>query len=208
MKPIFLRSSILSFVLGMIIIFGSIPLGNASHEGSNVSKVYHMPENPNLGNSVEVVIQLQNVSDISSVQIFTCSMEPVFCFYADNMDYIGNNTFKSIIEYQRLDFKTGTVLGYNFKIKYSDNTTQEFPNGLNLDGHDNILEVTEGVYYFTFTLGGNDVVRNDKNDNISLTAIFMVTVLISLALIAVVIALFLRRSKHINEQQSKKDGNH
>jgi hypothetical protein len=192
----------------MMIILGSFPLVNASHEGSNVSKVYHLPEDPVLGDSVKVVIQLQNVSEISSIQIFSCSMEPVFCFYAGNMDYIGNNTFESIIENQRLDFKTGTVLGYNFKIKYSDNTTKEFPNSVNLDGHNNILEVTEGVYYFTFTIGGNNVKGNNKDETISLMTIFIVTVLISLALIAVVIALFLRRSKHINEQQSKNDGNH
>jgi hypothetical protein len=200
-----LKKCLFSFIIGMIVLLGSISLVDAGHGGSDVSKVYHTPEHPRLNDSVEVVIKLHNISDILSVQIFVCSMEPVFCFYADNMDNKGNNTFESIIEYQHLDFKSGTVLGYNFKIKYSDNSTKKFPNSLILDDHDNILEVSEGVYYFTFTIGGNNEMRNNKDNIVSMITIFIMTSIISLVIIIMLIALFMKKSKNINKrQQSKK----
>ena len=118
MKSLPLRTSIFSLVLGMLIMLVFTPIIEAGHEGPDVSEVYHTPEHPGLSDSIGIVIRLQNVSEISSVEIFTCSMEPVFCFYADDMNYFGNNTFESTIEYQHLDFKKGDVLGYNFKIKY------------------------------------------------------------------------------------------
>ncbi len=199
MKPLPSRMSIFSFVMAMLIIFAFYPMDVASHGGSEAFKIYHMPEHPGLGDSVGVVFEFHDVSEISSVEIFMCSMEPLICFYADDMNYVGNNTFESIIDYQGRDFKEGTVLGYNFKINYNDNSTEKVPNSSTLEGHENILEVAEDVYYFTITIAGEGGEGNNK-DGTDPATIYLVIVLLILVFIVIAVALFLVRAKNKKEQ--------
>ena len=196
------RSTVCSLAIGVLLVFTAIAAGEGSNEVSNVKQVHHMPENPRLDETLRVTLEFQNISHILTVQIFICSMEQLFCFYADDMNYVGNNTFESIIDYQDRDFKAGTVIGYNFKIKYNDNTTEKFPNSPTLEGYENILEVADDVYYFTFTIAGNGVEGNNKDDADSV-AIYMAIVLSSSALIVAAVAILLVRARSKKEQRSE-----
>ncbi len=194
MKPFIPRTVIFSLIIGMLLIFNSYGEGEDWSEESIVKHVSHLPERLGLEDSLTVVLELQNISNISNLEIFICSMDPLFCFYADNMDYVGNNTFESTIEYQDQDFKAGTVLGYNFKITFKNTTEEKFPNGPTFEDHQNILEADEGIYYFTVIIG-EGTFEDDNGEDTGSIIIYLVVLISIVALILGAVVIYPMISK-------------
>jgi cytochrome c biogenesis protein CcdA len=130
----------------------------AADNRATVLDVTHSSPGSEVNGSLSVTIEFQDVTEISSVRINFCSIEPFFCFYTTYLNYTGDNTYSGL--FQDFGFKTGTTLIYNFDIKYIDDSSDKFPNNSTLNKYDNLFEVAENIYYFTFKVG--EITPEDK----------------------------------------------
>lgn len=188
------RAIISLLLMGILLAFTVNAVGDVDGEGFVVEQVYHEPVHPEPEGALTMVLEFEDISNISSVEIFMCSMEPLFCFYADYMDYVGNNTFESQVDYQGHGFKKGSVLGYNFEITYNEGTTEKFPNGSTFKDHENILEVDEGIYYLTVTIGENEPL-DDNGEDTGFISIYIMILMLTMGFVSGVAAIYIRRIK-------------
>jgi hypothetical protein len=158
-----LRVSILPLFFGILLVFSFFVEGDTY---SIVKQVDHLPENPEPEDLLTVKIEFQGVSNISSVEIFFCLMDPFVCFYTTDVDYAGNDTFITEMNLGDHGFIEGTVIGYNFKISYEDGSSEKYPNRESLQEYENIDEFDEEEYYFRITLQDNAKNVNGDDDTI------------------------------------------
>jgi cytochrome c-type biogenesis protein len=94
---------------------------------SNISSITHKPENPFSGEDLNVIVQINDTSNISSVSLLYCQIEPdYFCYKPISMTPGDNNTyFATTTE----DLSKVTRLGYNITIIYNNLTKEYQPIG-------------------------------------------------------------------------------
>ncbi|UCE36418.1 MAG: hypothetical protein JSW00_12960 [Thermoplasmata archaeon] len=177
--------SLIPLFLGVFLVFSFFAAGETN---TIVKQVNHSPENPEPEETLMVKIELQNMHNISSVQIFFCLMDPFVCFYAEDMDYSENDTFASELDLGDNDFKEGTVIGYNFKISYEDGSSEKYPNEGSIQEQYKILEVAPGEYYFTITL--QEDASNGSSDDTGIILYFGLGALVVLLIIAGIVKFY------------------
>jgi hypothetical protein len=185
-----LRGGILPAFFGILLVFSFFAIGDTN---SIVKQVDHFPEIPEPEDILTVKIEFQNVSNISSVQIFFCLMDPFVCFYTDDLDYTDNDTFITEMNLGDHDFKEGTVIGYNFKISYEDGSSEKYPNGESLQEYDNIHEFYEEEYYFTITL--RDDTKNGSGNDTDTILYFGLGALLTVVIIFGIVTFHLLRRR-------------
>jgi cytochrome c-type biogenesis protein len=189
------KISLFLLLLATIFLFVSPNINEAGQTiktSFDTINVYHLPEEPTLDDSLKVFIEFQNISGISTIRLSACSTDPFVCFYSDNMDYIENNIYEGIIDYQNVGFEAGDMLLYNFKIIYSDNSTNELPNKTTSKDYGNVVEPADNIFYFILTIGEteeNQLINNNR-DNTNKASSNIDIVLLGFAFSAGIVAFF------------------
>jgi hypothetical protein len=184
------RVFILPLFFGILLVFSFFA---ASDANTIVNQVSHLPENPEPEDLLIVKIELQNVHNISSVEIFFCSMDPFVCFYTDDLNYTGNGTFIMEMNLGDYNFEEGTVIGYNFKISYEDGLSEKYPNKESLQKYEDINEFAKEEYYFTITL--QDDAENESGDTNTILHLGLGALLALMIIFGIVTFHFLRKRK-------------
>jgi cytochrome c-type biogenesis protein len=94
---------------------------------SNIKSVTHMPQNPFSGEDLNVIVQVNDTSNISSVSLLYCQIEPdYFCYKPIEMTAGENNSyFATTTE----DLSDVTRMGYNITITYNNLSKESQPIG-------------------------------------------------------------------------------
>jgi cytochrome c-type biogenesis protein len=96
---------------------------------TNVLSVSHTPQNPEVGQIIDVSLVVNDTSNIANVSLLYCQIEPNYLCYTPSieMNLIENDTyFGSIIH----DFSGITRIGYNITITYDDDSIEYSPVGV------------------------------------------------------------------------------
>jgi len=143
-----LKPSILTTILVIAIVTAFMPM---SVQGWNVSKVSHSPEIPKTGEDVEITIEFEDASNISSIFIIYCTIEPFKCQAPVDIseNSVNENTFTYTITKK---YDPGTQIGFKFKVTYQNSTIQYVPKSQDDSNIHSLSGPFGGSYYFIYTL--------------------------------------------------------
>ncbi len=114
-----------------------------------VLSVSHVPTSITHLSNVTVTVTFADDTNITSIQIQYCSLEPVFACHIGNYQMVrmSANTWSGSFEVQEEE----GVIGYELKIQHTEG---EFvaPDSTDFLGYDNIQEPSTGEFYFTVNI--------------------------------------------------------
>jgi cytochrome c-type biogenesis protein len=110
----------------------------------NVISVTHYPENPFSYDEITVYVEVNDTSNITSIELLYCQIEPEYICYNPplNMTLGENNTYSTIIT---RDLEKTSLLGLNFTVTYNDDSIEYSPIGGEDYHYINITVSQDGV---------------------------------------------------------------
>ena len=185
-------------VLAAVLIFALTTTLIPAHAGTaNVIEVTHSPDVPESGQDVNITMKVDNATNITSVKIIYCSIEPFICQLPANMTKSSsdNNLFTYTITKK---YNPRTKIGFKFNITYEDATYQILPKST----ADSSLHPVEGpydkFYYFTFTIKSDSIV-----DTNFLTWIVIVIIVVAIIPLIAAILLWTKKRKGRKDEGEK-----
>ncbi|MGC9778169.1 MAG: hypothetical protein HZR80_02890 [Candidatus Heimdallarchaeota archaeon] len=114
-----------------------------------ILSVSHVPTSVTHMSNVTVTVTFADDTNITSIQIQYCSLEPVFACHIGNYQMVkkSENTWSGSFEV----LEEEGVIGYELKIQH---TKGEFvaPDSTDFLGYDNIQEPSTGEFYFSINI--------------------------------------------------------
>jgi cytochrome c-type biogenesis protein len=118
-----LRTCILIGILFAILI----PIPNVIGE-QNALSTSHTPQDPEVGQIIDVFMDVNDTSNITKVSLLFCQIEPLYVCYTPSLEMtlFSNNTYTGSIT---RDLKGITKIGYNITIFYDNGSLEYSPVG-------------------------------------------------------------------------------
>jgi len=115
-------TSIFSILALALVVFSPVTAAQ-----SNIVSTTHSPEYPFSGEPIAVSLVVNDTSNITSVRLLYCQIEPDYLCYTPslNMTYIGANTYTVSIT-EHLEYID--LLGYNITVTYGDGSKEYSPS--------------------------------------------------------------------------------
>jgi hypothetical protein len=164
-------------------------------QNAAITNVTHGPEVPTSGETVDVTLRLEDASNVTLISIIVCTIEPFVCEMPESMTQStsDSNTFTYPIT---KTYDPGIKMGFKFKIKFDDTTTQDFPKTAADSSYHPIDGPFEGFYYFVYTL--------ESESTQGSTLIIIMAVVLIVAFIPLILAAILLSRKRKERERKKK----
>ena len=177
-------SSALLLILTLLVLLS--PNGIAE-DASNIENVYHQPDVPFPGETVNFYLQVVDDTNVSRVDVLVCTINPDTletrnCFPPELMEPIGNRTY---VHNMTRMVDSGTMMGYRITVNYSGSMSYYIPGD-------------HSYMYFNFT----DVDVAEPPTEIPSELIFVESLLAVFAIVLVAFLIY-RKRKEIKTGSNK-----
>ena len=119
---------------------------------TEIASVTHQPTTISEGTVVTIEVSFTDDSNVTSIQIQYCALEPIYTCYFPKTDMTaqGDNLWSGTLTVK--SDTSDTVIGYELYISLNNGSTIIAPDSSGFLGMDNIAEPIDGTFYFTITL--------------------------------------------------------
>ena len=182
-------------LIAVALVLMLLPLASVGAYGSVATAVTRTPDSPKAADDVQVTLELENASNVTSIYIIVCTIEPFACELPANMtrDATNVNLFRYAIA---KDFGAGTRVGFKFKIYYNDSTEGKLPESTGDSELHPVEGPFQGSYYFVYKVA-------DEPTDGSLPLLYIMIPIIVIVVIALAAVLLLRKKKGKQDEPEK-----
>ena len=111
---------------------------------------FHDPDDPEKSDDVEVTLLIDNVDNVTGVEMYVCSITEGQCYAPVDMTSSDDETWEV---YNEATLKPGHTYGYKFIVETNDGNHTEIPDKDNLGDYSSYdIEELSGTYYFGFEI--------------------------------------------------------
>ena len=112
-----------------------------------------------VNHSLNVTVINNQLNNISSINLFYCSLEPEFVCHSLPIELVKNDQGNFFTVFMP-EYEINTILGYHLKVNMANGSDFEVPNSLDYTSGCNIQQGPDSNYYFELTLIGGSSSEN------------------------------------------------
>jgi cytochrome c-type biogenesis protein len=161
-----------------------IPVSAVSGE-TNAISTSHSPQDPQVGQVIDVFLNVNDTTNISQISLLYCQIEPLYLCYTPSIEMVllDNDTYTASIT---RDLSGITKIGYNITISYDDDSIEYSPVGT--------------TYHYVNITGGETAPTPCPSDNLLGIQILLVVLIV----IIIYMVVKHQKDKKSNKPQDKK----
>lgn len=171
-----LATQVLLTSLVLLLSFGT----SARAETPEFVDTFHDPDRPDKDDDVEMTLEIDQVENVTGVEMYVCSITDEQCYAPVDMDSSDDEIWTAMNE---ASLKAGDTYGYKFVVETDDGGDVDFPDKDNLDDYDSYdIEELSGAYYFGFDIEPDPETGDDDDGGLPAPGLPLVLAGLALAL--------------------------